>query len=65
MLSTIKEAVNNLPSKPFSEFYQEFISHVEDELIEYDMKKANSSFHSIEDVTDIVRGINKLTEELT
>lgn len=64
MLDVVKQTIESLPDKSFGEFYQNYISDLEDSIIEHDMKKASSTFHSIEDVTDIIKGINKLTEEL-
>lgn len=64
MLDNIKQSIIDLPDKPFKDFYQEYISDLEDDIIAYDIEKANSRFRSIEDITDIVKGINQLTEEL-
>ena len=64
MLETIKESIANLPSESFGEFYQKYIFDLEDEIIDHDISKANSAFKSIEDINEIVKGINRLTEEL-
>lgn len=64
MLEVVKQTIENLPDKPFSVFYQQYIGDLEDKIIDHDVERASSTFRSIEDVTDIIRGINKLTEEL-
>lgn len=64
MLKAVKESIDSLPDESFGVFYQSYIADLEDEIIERDMKQANSTFHSIEDITDIIKCINALTEEL-
>lgn len=64
MLETVKEAIADLPDETFSEFYQKYIADLEDAIIAYDISKASSTLQSIEDVPDIIKIINKLTEEL-
>ena len=64
MLDTVKKELNALPSSPFSDFYQDYVAHVEESIVQHDIKKAYSVVKSIDDIPDIIRGLNKLTEEL-
>lgn len=64
MLETIKETIEDLPSENFGEFYQSYVSRSEDAIIEHDIKLASSDFKSIEDITELIKGLNKITEEL-
>ena len=40
------------------------LNNKQDEIIDNDVKKANLAFKSIDDIPTIIRGLNKLTEEL-
>jgi hypothetical protein len=64
MLATIKETVSNLPDKPFSEFYQDFVLSSQQSILNHDIKLAFKGINSIEDTLSIMSGLNKLTEEL-
>lgn len=64
MLEVVKQTLVDLPENTFGEFYQEYIANLEDKILEYDLLRASSTFHSIDDITDIIRIINKMTEDL-
>ena len=40
MLQTIREAIDNLPDKSFSEFYQDYVISSQDAIINYDVSIA-------------------------
>lgn len=64
MLEVVKQTISDLPDDSFGCFYQHYIMRIEDKILDYDAKRASSLFHSIEDVNDIIKNINKITEEL-
>lgn len=64
MLQTIREAIENLPDKSFGQFYQEYVKKAQDKIIRKDISFASTQLTSLEDTTDIVKGLNTLTEEL-
>lgn len=64
MLDSVKKELNALPSSSFSDFYQDYVAHIEELIIQHDVKKACSVVKSIDNIPDIIRGLNKLTEEL-
>lgn len=64
MLQTIKDYISNLPDKDFGSYYQEFICETQDRIIESDANGIQARFVSLDNVNDILSGINKLTEEL-
>lgn len=64
MLSSVKQAIDSLPEKDFSEFYQEYIISTQDRIINHDLDLASRVFHNVEDVTYLIQGLNTLTEEL-
>lgn len=65
MLKTIKEAIKELPSSSFADFYQSYIIGLEDDILRNDIKEATATFNSIDDVPTIIKGLNALTQELT
>ncbi len=64
MLDTIKEELNNLDDVPFKDFYQDYIVGIQQNIMTNDMRKANYTFNSIDDVSYIIKGLNKLVEGL-
>lgn len=64
MLDTVKKELNVLPSSSFSDFYQDYVAYIEESIIQHDVKKAYSVVKSIDNIPDVIRGLNKLTEEL-
>ena len=64
MLQTIREAIDNLPDKSFSEFYQDYVISSQDAIINYDVSIAEKHYTSLEDTTKLLKGLNTLTEEL-
>jgi len=64
MLATIKQAIEELPSTDFGEFYQTYIEKSQDSIIDHDVNRTSKLFTNIEDLTSAVQGLNILTEEL-
>lgn len=63
MLRSIKATIDNLPDEDFGSFYQRFIMHYQDEIIDSDLRIAHSHYAS-GNLLELVSGLNKLTEEL-
>ena len=64
MLEDIKQVILSLPDKDFATFYQDYVVKSQDSIIEHDVNLATKDYTSIEDACQVIRGINKLTEEL-
>ena len=64
MLKTIKQAIDDLPEQTFSEFYQSYVSDVQDQIIQHDIGLASTCYKSLEDTRDLIKGINEIAEEL-
>lgn len=64
MLKVIKQTIDELPSESFGEFYQDYVANLEDDILDHDMKIADSAFKSIDDIPEIIKGLNKMTQEL-
>lgn len=64
MLIAIRNAIAMLPNKSFGAFYQDYIRNSQDRIISHDIRVASNQFTSIEDTTNLLKGLNTLTEEL-
>lgn len=64
MLSKLKSDISDIPNTDFGNFYQSYVARMEDLIIQNDIKKASTVFKSMDDISTIIRGLNKLTEEL-
>ena len=64
MLDTIRQCIKELPSESFEVMYQRYVKDVQDKIIDHDICLANHSYKSIEDINQLVVGLNILTEEL-
>jgi len=64
MLQEIKQYIAELPDEPFEDYYQRYIKESQDKAIRRDLKVASQSLTQLEDTVDIIKGLNKLTEEL-
>lgn len=64
MLSKLKSDISDIPNIDFGDFYQLYVARMEDTIIQNDIKKASAVFKSMDDISTIIRGLNKLTEEL-
>ena len=64
MLQTIRDSISNLPDKSFSEFYQEYVRSSQDSIINHDISIAAKQYTTLDDTTQILKGLNIITEEL-
>lgn len=64
MLRSIRECITNLPQKNFDEFYQDYITQIQDSIIEHEVVQTYSKLDQMEDELTIIEGLNELTEEL-
>lgn len=64
MLQTIRDSISNLPDKSFSEFYQEYVRSSQDSIINHDISIVAKQYTTLEDTTQILKGLNTITEEL-
>lgn len=64
MLATVNKCISNLPPEPFSIFYQNYIIDLENRILDQDVTQASLEYKSIEDITLVIKGLNKMTEEL-
>lgn len=64
MLDTIRCELSKRTEMPFESFYQSYIMKLQDEIIERDLSKASRNLSSIEDVVELIKGLNRLEEEL-
>lgn len=64
MLATIKTAIANLPDVDFEDFYQSYVEHSQDSIIDNDIERSSKLFTGINDLTEVLQGLNTLTEEL-
>lgn len=64
MLNAIRSAIQSLPEQSFEEFYQRYIQTVQDSIISCNVKAISHDYKSVEDIPDLIKGLNKLTEGL-
>lgn len=64
MLQTIKDYISNLPEKDFGTFYQEYVLHIQDDIIEADARVLENKYMFSSNTNQILSGIDTLTEEL-
>lgn len=64
MLETIKQAVEELPNETFGEYYQKYVMQSQDSIIQHDVSFAGHQYHSLEDIPQLMQGLNTLSEEL-
>ena len=64
MLQEIKQYIAELPDEPFEDYYQRYVKESQDRAIRKDLKVASQSLTQLEDTVEIIKGLNKLTEEL-
>lgn len=64
MLQTIKDYISNLPEKDFGTFYQEYVLHIQDDIIEADARVLENKYMFSRNTNQILSGIDTLTEEL-
>ena len=64
MLDTIRCELSKQSEMSFESFYQSYIMKLQDEIIERDLSKASRNLSSIEDVVELIKGLNRLEEEL-
>lgn len=64
MLQTIKDYISNLPEKDFGTFYQEYVLHIQDDIIEADARVLENKYMFSSSTNQILSGIDTLTEEL-
>ena len=64
MLQTIRNYIANLPEKDFGTFYQEYVLHIQDDIIEANARALENKYMFSSDTNQILSGINTLTEEL-
>lgn len=64
MLQEIKRYIEELPDEPFEDYYQRYVKASQDRIIRKDLKVASQSFTQLEDTAEVIKGLNKLTEEL-
>lgn len=64
MLNAIRSAIQSLPEQSFEEFYQQYIQTVQDNIISCNVKSISHDYKAIEDIPDLIKGLNKLTEGL-
>lgn len=64
MLKTVKQCIEDLPEKQFEVYYQEYVQSIQDKIILHDIHIASHDYTSIEDMCQLIAGLNTLTEEL-
>lgn len=64
MLQTIRDSIDCLTNQDFGNFYQDYVVHIQDLIINHDLAEACKECTSIEDSIYLIKGINKITEEL-
>lgn len=60
MLSTIKQALNTVPDVPFSEYYQEYITCMEDLILSKEVHSVEKNVFTLSDITKLMKELNKL-----
>ena len=64
MLSSVKQSILDLPQEDFGEFYRRYVIDSQDTIINHDLSLADRVFKSISNVTEIIQGLNIISEEL-
>ena len=64
MLQIVKDYIEDLPQDKFEDFYQQYVSHIQDEIINKDIQRASKLYTQIDDMAPLVSCLNILTEEL-
>lgn len=64
MLEDIRKAIEDLPETEFSEFYQEYVIAMQDSIINHQLADMQHQFSTVEDIPELIKGINKLSEDL-
>lgn len=65
MLELIKNTINTLPDISFGEYYQQYVIKTQDAILDNMLNIAGKQYTDIEDVTELIKGLNKLTKELS
>ena len=64
MLETIKKCIEDLPDKSFPDYYQEYVMEAEQRVMQHRINIDSHRFVSIDNMSDIIAGLNQMTEEL-
>lgn len=65
MLESIKNTIDTLPDISFGEYYQQYVIQTQDVILDNMLNIADKQYTDIEDVTELIKGLNKLTKELS
>lgn len=64
MLETIKQEIDRLPDISFADYYQQYVITMQDQIMDYHLSLVKHQFNTIEDIPELIKGINKLSEEM-
>lgn len=64
MLESVRQCINNTPDIVFADFYQQYILNSEHQIVDYGLDIDKHRFTSIDNINDILAGLNIMTEEL-
>jgi len=64
MLQTVKDYIQSAPEDDFGTFFQKYVLLAQDKLIDNDVKVTESKYGSLTYTSQLIAGINSLTEEL-
>lgn len=64
MLVAIKQTINDLPDQSFADFYQDYVVSSQLNALEHEFNVARSAYTQLDDVNQIMKGLDILTEEL-
>lgn len=64
MLETIQSEIEEVKNIDFPEYYQQYVTKVQDEVIMKDLVYIKNKIMSITHLNSITRGVNRLIDEL-